>query len=202
MVDYKAIADAIPEAEMNTALAELAIVHLLFKKSVTHDVLGKIVLVLDEDGNNVMIPYLGDDGNQKTSDGKFMTDVNIISAFDKIANLEQTVSKGNSKQTYISLSSIIGMALTAKLEVFIDNAVSAGKLSSWVAIGLNGDGLNVNDPQVIGFLNKEKSDGNLDVDQVLINAIIGTGNEIVKVFPNLKVGHVSTAIQKRFRGEV
>ncbi len=202
MVEYKAIADAIPEAEMNVALAELAVEHPLFKKSVTHDTDGKIVLVLDSNGDQVMVPYLDTNGDQKKSTCKFMTDVSIRAAFDKIVDLSETVSKGYAKQSYISLSSKIGMASTVKIELFINNLISAGKLSSWVDSALRGSGLNVNDPQIVGLLNQELLAGNPDIDQALVDEIVGTGSETVRTFQGLKVGQVQTAIQKRFRGEI
>ena len=160
MVDYKGIANAIPEPEMNSALSAL------------------------------------------TEDGRFMDDSTVQAAFNKIKDLEVTVSKGTSKESYISLSSSIGLAATAKLEIFIDNAITAKKLSSWVGKALTDSGINVNDPQVIGFLNSELEASNPDIDQDSIDLIISTGNMTTKVFPNLKAGHVQNAIQKRAEGVI
>lgn len=91
MVDYKAIADAIPATEMNAALAELAIERPLIKKEyVSKDVLvrGRVkklfMPVLDTNGKQKTKPVLDGNNNPMTAKGKFMDDILIKAAFNAI----------------------------------------------------------------------------------------------------------------------
>lgn len=184
MVNYKAIADAIPAASSAAAYAELAVSRQLFQKRVVNDVV-------------VDVPYQKE-GNDSYADGKFMTDVNVMTAFNSIKDLIEIKSKGDIvRQTYRSLSAHldIGIAGATTLETAIQAAISGNNLSPWVHEVMNDEGLNIKDPQVVSVLSSLVS-----VD--LKAAILATGSEVVPVFPRLKPGHVQNALQKRYRGEI
>lgn len=91
MVNYKAIADAIPKTELDAALAELAIERPLIKKefeSKNVTVRGKIRLlllpVLDSKGEQKTKQVVDESDKPITAKGKFMDDTLIKAAFDAI----------------------------------------------------------------------------------------------------------------------
>jgi hypothetical protein len=189
MIDYAAIADAVPATELAAANTELGTYRTL------------IVNQLDELGNMVPTVLEDENGDAIQVNGKFMDDTTVVAAFNAIKDLPgDTVSKGVHKQTYVSLSAEIGVGLTAQLESAVESAIAIGDLSVWVGKALNGNGINVNDAQVAGVLGSLV--GTHGFDQDLVDAIVATGVTTNLKFPNLKVGHVQTALQKRYKGEV
>jgi hypothetical protein len=181
MVNYKAIADAIPAASSAAAYAELAI----FRPSLQKRLVGGVI---------TDVPYLDDEGDEVWADGKFMTDVNVVVAFNSIKDLTVNRSKGSVvRQTYRSLSAYLDIGIAGATA--LETAITASTLSPWVHEVMNDEGLNVKDPQVEAALT-----GLVSTD--LKAAILATGNEVVSVFPRLKSGHVQNALQKRYRGEI
>jgi hypothetical protein len=80
-VNYKEIADAIPKSVSDVAYAELAVQVPSIKTRFI-------------EGNASSAPETGKDGKQVYHDCKFMTDTNIIAAFDAIKGETTTVGEG------------------------------------------------------------------------------------------------------------
>lgn len=189
MATYLEIVGEIPAPTLSAAMTELAISRPLLRS--------------DRDANGVvtLIPIQDDLNNQLFADGKFMVDTTILTAFDLIKDMKNAAtSKGEHKQTYISLSADIGVVLVAQLEICVGLAIVAGDLSSWIESALNDKGINVNDPQVVAVLTSLVGSHGFTTE--LVDAIVGTGSEQLLKFPGLKPGHVQTALQKRYRGEI
>ena len=156
-VDYKAIAEAIPKAEMDAALAVM-------------------------------------------SGGKFFSFNEINAAYDAIEPLDESVSKGIHKQTYISLAADIGFSDATEFSTAIATAIGNASLPAWVNDAMNGDGINVNDSDVSGVLAILVA--NFGLSQSVSDAILATGSHSVPKFKNLKRGHVQTAIALRAGGQI
>jgi len=67
-----------------------------------------------------------------------------------------------------------------------------------VSKALNGDGLNISDPQIEVLLTSLI--GQFDIDQPLIDAVTALATETVLLFPRLKLGHAQNALQKHALG--
>jgi len=157
MVNYKQIVDAIPPAQLSTAIAAL------------------------------------------TPDFRFMDIETVKPCLASVEALTVTNSRGNAKYSYQLFSAQIGMADTSKLEKSVISAIAADDLPQWVNKTLNGVGININDPQINGALQILLGHGG---DQDMIDAILAEQNVTTKEFPQIKLGHVQNAIQKRAAGEI
>lgn len=173
MVNYKAIADAIPQAEFDACMVELAKEHI----------------------------HLDKQGDEQITAGKFMDLTTIFAAFDIIKDNTTEVSKGDiCLQSYASLSAIIGFEKTAQFEDGVNAAIADNKMSGWIDQALHGDGININDDELKAkFIVLKDSYG---FTPALFTAIADAGKQTVLDFPRLKPGHVQNALQKRHAGVI
>lgn len=173
MIDYKKIVDAIPQADYDAAVVEM---------SVTSSSIGK---------NKKIV----------TVTGKFRTLATVETAFDSIKNNSSIVSKGDVfLQTYAGLSRNIGFTKTAQFEDGMKSAIAAGVLSQWLDDALRADGININDAELKAKFATIKDDHGFN--GALFTAITDSGKQTILDFPNLKMGHVQNALQKRHAGVI
>lgn len=187
MVDTVAILAAIPQALIDTALVELNLPRLTFER-------------VKIDGKWERVPKLDEQGQQVTHTGKIMDESVVNNAFDAIKGLKTLTSRGNYKQTYVSLAAEIGADFVDQLSGGITQAIAAGVVKPWVNEALETEGLNINDPNVTTKLSALV--GNFGIDQPMVDAVLGTGMGDVYNFPRLKPGHVQFALQRHQRGEI
>ena len=191
MATNKSIITAIPDTLINDAMQVLGVKHKKYRKTrpVTKHDDGSVVY-----GEWQLSPVLDDDGVQLEDDGKFMDDTTVIAAYNDIKDNTSTVKLDTQKQSYLSLAAYpdIGIAGSAELETAVGAGISAGAISKWVDVALNGEGINVNDPQVESALTAL-------ISLELLTAILATGYEQQNTFQGLKPGQVQNALVEHYR---
>ena len=96
---------------------------------------------------------------------------------------------------YISIANRVGFNQASELEAAIRNAEAAGQLPRWVDAAMNGEGVDINNPQTETLLRSL-------VSQQTADEIMAAGAVVVPQFPGLRMGHIKTARDKRASGEV
>jgi hypothetical protein len=186
-VNYKLIANTIPEALMSLALA-----------SIGPDKQKTRTIVVD--GVSVKAPMVDDNGDPVMTAGGFTDLIAVENAFDSIKVLSVLQSKNKYMQTYTGIADDVDFATSKSFSDSVKSAIAVDALPSWVDEALNSAGLNVNDPEVSNVLTLMVA--SLGLSQTVADAILETGFEDVKTFPSLKMGHVQNAIHKRHTGEI
>jgi hypothetical protein len=93
--------------------------------------------------------------------------------------------------TYRNIAAGVNLAASSELE----SAIEASALPKWVDKALNGDGININDPQVSAVLSTL-------VSAETYTAISDLGRVASPLFPRLKIGHLANARQMKSSGRI
>ncbi len=105
--------------------------------------------------------------------------------------LTETVKLDEKLITYRTIAAQVDLAASAELETAIKGAET---MPEWVHTSLSNTGININDPQTEGVLNK------LGLSDA--QSIIDIGVDEVLMFPSLRAGHLEVARAKRIAGEI
>lgn len=172
MVNYKEIADAIPQAESDACMVEL----------------------------NKEYTYIDRQGQAAMGNGKFMDDITVQAAFDAIKDLTTLTVPSKVLVTYKGIAQLSGFDVADKLQTNILSAIADNKLAQWVDDAFNSEGINVKDSKFRSKI--ASLSGAHGFTTAFINQMKTIGDVESLNFSGLKPGHVQNAMQKRHAGVI